>query len=271
VETGELFWDKIMMKLYKIEPTEFNATLNSWRNRVHPDDLAEAENQQLQALGHGKPLESEFRIIWPDGQVRHIKAAALVKRHEEGKPTRMTGVNWDVTKQRTLENELRRLATTDPLTGASNRRSFMNQATQEFSRGHRYDNPMTMLTLDIDHFKKINDTFGHMVGDEILKILVATCKDTLRATDIFARMGGEEFSAILPQTDIKAARLTSERLRKAVEDHCLATEGGEVCYTISIGLSQLTPEDVSIEDIMRRADDALYKAKNSGRNRVESM
>ena len=214
-------------------------------------------------------LFRSFRIVWPDGAIRHIKAAALID-FSKGKAVRMTGVNWDVTKKRLLEENLRNLATTDPLTGASNRRHFMTRGAEEFTRSKRYGTPTTMITLDIDHFKKINDTYGHPVGDEVLKALVAICKDTVRTTDIFARMGGEEFTAILPETDLEDGIKTAERLRVAVEESRVAVDDGTIQYTVSLGVSQLHNDDVSMEDLMRRADSALYLAKDSGRNRVES-
>lgn len=270
ISTNELIWDKMMMLLYKVDPATFKAHHSEWQSRVHPEDLPRVEEELARALEGGAPFESEFRIIWPDGDIRNIRAAALIGYDDEGNAKRMTGVNFDVTRERTLEEDLRRLATTDPLTGASNRRHFMDRAAEEFDRGRRYHTPVTLLSLDIDHFKKINDTYGHMVGDEVLKALVITCKETLRTTDIFARMGGEEFSAVLPQTDIDAGIRTGERLRKAVKSLCLPSEDGDVCYTISIGLSEVSENDLSIEDTMRRADEALYKAKETGRDRVES-
>lgn len=268
VETDNLIWDEMMLQLYKVDPAQFSAMYDAWRSRIHPDDLAEAEQAMQDSLTQNKPLDTEFRIIWPDGEIRHIKAAALVE-FADGKAKRMTGVNLDVTQTRKLEEELRTLATTDPLTGAYNRRRFIERAEAEIARGKRYESPVSMLTLDIDHFKKINDTHGHPVGDEVLKALVDICQHTLRTTDIFARMGGEEFSAILPETDIEDAGKTAERLRRAVERSKVITDGGTITYTISIGLSQAHDNEESLPDLMRRADDALYRAKESGRNRVE--
>ncbi|MGL1862656.1 MAG: diguanylate cyclase [Pseudodesulfovibrio sp.] len=269
VASGTFIWDHMMMELYRLKPAEFSATYEGWRSRVHPDDIVGVEQALEDAMTQNKPFESEFRIVWPDGAIRHIKAAALID-FSKGKAIRMTGVNWDVTKKRLLEENLRNLATTDPLTGASNRRHFMTRGAEEFTRSKRYGTPTTMITLDIDHFKKINDTYGHPVGDEVLKALVAICKETLRTTDIFARMGGEEFTAILPETDLADGIKTAERLRVAVEESRVAVDDGTIQYAVSLGVSQLHNDDVSMEDLMRRADSALYLAKDSGRNRVES-
>ena len=194
--TNNIIWDEMMMELYKVDESKFSAMYDAWRTRVHPDDLADAEHDLNDAVTKNIPFDSEFRIIWPDGEIRHIKAAALVQ-HEDGEAKRLTGVNWDVTKRRRMEQELRDLASTDPLTGANNRRHFMERIHEETERSFRHSSPMSILTLDIDLFKDVNDTYGHPVGDIVLKELVAICQKTLRITDIFSRMGGEEFSAIL--------------------------------------------------------------------------
>lgn len=200
--------------------------------------------------------------------MRHIKAAAST-HGTNGRVERMVGVNWDVTRTRTLEAELRTLATTDPLTGALNRRSFTEQAAAELARAHRYGTPLSMLSLDIDYFKNINDSYGHQAGDEVLKALVKTCHATLRGTDIFARMGGEEFSAILPETPLEDAWISAERLRVAVEECSVPAREEVVNFTVSVGLSEIRGNEDDLDRLMRQTDRALYRAKEAGRNRVE--
>ncbi|QJB56930.1 diguanylate cyclase [Pseudodesulfovibrio sp. zrk46] len=268
VESGRLLWDDMMLEIYDVTREQLNGTFEEWTSRVHPDDRDETERRLEDALEHGKPFEYDFRIIWPDGQIRHIKAAALL-RTEDGGHRFMTGVNWDETPTRQLEDDLRRMATTDPLTGANNRRSFMDRAGAEIARSHRYGSPVTMLTLDIDNFKDINDTYGHPAGDEVLKALVRTSLDTLRITDVFARMGGEEFSAILPETDMEAAKLSAERLRETLASTEVQVDDQIISYTVSIGISQIQDDNDTLSELMRRTDTALYRAKDLGRNRVE--
>lgn len=269
LESDSLHWDAMMLSLYKVEEAQFSATYDAWRSRVHSDDLARAEQEIRTALEENRAFESEFRIVWPDGEVRHLKAAALTQ-YEDLKPKLMTGVTWDVTRHRRLEEELRSLASTDPLTGAHNRRHFTQTLRAETERSVRYGTALSMLTLDIDHFKDVNDTYGHDAGDVVLQELVAVCQKTLRASDIFCRMGGEEFSAILPEAGIDAARQTAERLRKAVQESEVVADAGTITYTISLGVSEFGGKGDSIEELMRRADRALYRAKESGRNRVEA-
>lgn len=271
IKTDKLTWDHSMNDLYQVHPDDFTGLYEIWRALIHPDDLEFMEKALARSMETQTPLDTEFRIIWPDGSVRTIRARATIQTDETGAPRLMTGVNWDVTDQRRMEDDLRRLASTDPLTGASNRRSFMDRLESEFERCKRYRTSMVLLSLDIDHFKKINDTHGHMAGDEVLKQLVDLCLTTLRTTDAFGRVGGEEFLALLTQTSVVAGQKTAERLRQLVEESEVATDGVKINYTISIGLTELSKTDTSFENILKRADDALYQAKNNGRNRVEVL
>lgn len=269
VQTGEYIWDHMMFQLYGLDPQTFSGKYEAWQAMVHPDDLSDIEGKVTESLANKSPIEGEFRIVRPDGEIRHIHVSALIQTDQSGEPTLITGVNTDITATRKLEEKLRKLATTDALTDANNRRHFMERGAEEFERARRYNTPTSMLTLDIDHFKRINDTYGHPVGDEVLKSLVRICKATLRTTDIFARMGGEEFSALLPETSLQSGIKTAERLREAVAEDTVKTAGHDITYTISLGVSIISDDDTSIEDVMRRADEALYQAKERGRNRVE--
>nr|WP_321259127.1 diguanylate cyclase [uncultured Pseudodesulfovibrio sp.] len=263
----DLHWDQKMMELYNVEPDEFSGMYEAWKSRVHPEDLVEAERQLATCIEQKGHIDFEFRIIHPDKSIHVIQTAGLIQTDSQGIPQRMIGVNRDITKQRRMENELRRLASTDPLTEAHNRRYFMERLTAEFERCKRYNTSMVLLSLDIDHFKRINDTYGHPAGDDILKALVTRCKLTLRTTDVFGRVGGEEFMAALTQTNIVAGEKTAERLRELIEQEKIQTHDHSISYTISIGITEIHKEDQTIETLLKRADDALYKAKNSGRNR----
>ncbi|WP_319583411.1 diguanylate cyclase [uncultured Pseudodesulfovibrio sp.] len=268
LRTDDLLWDHKMFDLYQIEPRPSKELFDFWRSCIHPDDLAATEQQLARSIETKEPLYLEFRIVRADGVTRHIRIEGLVQVDEKGMPTRLIGISMDVTEQRKMEDELRTLASTDPLTGASNRRQFMSRLSEEFERCKRYNTSLVLLSLDIDHFKRINDTYGHPAGDDVLKELVALCRNTLRTTDLFGRVGGEEFQAALTQTRIGAGEKTAERLRRRVEQCEVKTHDQIITFTISIGVTALAPEDESIEALLKRADDALYQAKRSGRNRV---
>ena len=179
------------------------------------------------------------------------------------------GAAHDVTSRRKADQELERLATTDPLTGAFNRRYFIEASEEEARRARRYGRNLALLMLDIDHFKTINDTYGHTVGDDALKAFTETCLATLRENDLLGRVGGEEFAALLPESDGLAAREAAERLRTRVADIRIdAPNGGTAQFTVSIGIATLEPKDITLEPILNRADQALYQAKRAGRDRV---
>ena len=167
--------------------------------------------------------------------------------------------------------ELQRLARTDPLTGVFNRRQFFESGLQEFSRARRYGNTMSLLMLDIDHFKAVNDTWGHPSGDRVLQALAEIMNSLVREQDCVGRLGGEEFAVILPETDLSGAIASAERLRAAVVQSAIAcaTDDGKVArVTVSIGIAVSTADDVSFEAVLARADKRLYAAKESGRNCV---
>lgn len=164
--------------------------------------------------------------------------------------------------------ELRRLATTDGLTGALNRRTFLAELEKEVIRSTRYQSPLTVMMLDLDFFKRINDGYGHAVGDLALKSFADTAFASLRATDLFGRMGGEEFAILLPQTPATQVQPVAERLREGVAAIQLVTPQGVVRFTVSIGVADLSSVDDGFDSLLARADQALYAAKSAGRNRV---
>jgi two-component system, cell cycle response regulator len=178
--------------------------------------------------------------------------------------------------ERSLKNALderRRMAMTDVLTGAHNRRYFMRHLSRELKRTRRFGGELALLLLDIDHFKRVNDRYGHGVGDEVLVELVKRVRAHLpRDYDWCARLGGEEFAVVLPQTNLEGAGIVAEKLRAAVCAAPMVTASGAIAVTTSIGVSALGalpgPESITVEALMGQADQQLYASKNAGRNRV---
>lgn len=166
--------------------------------------------------------------------------------------------------------ELERLAATDYLTGIANHRSFFEAGEREIQRARRYGHPLAVLMIDLDHFKKVNDTHGHAAGDRVLAAMTAAIRKLLRDLDVFGRLGGEEFAILLPETDLAGGRATAERLRAAIAETAIDAENVSLKVTISIGVSLLSPDDQVLDAVLKRADDAMYEAKRSGRNRVET-
>lgn len=177
-------------------------------------------------------------------------------------------LSQEIEVRQRLEGELRELVHRDHLTGISNRRHFFDQADHSLARSLANGTPVSLLIVDIDYFKQINDTYGHMHGDEVLKTLVGVCRSALGDVDMLARLGGEEFVVLLPGADLAAASAMAERLRSEAQRTPVRLQDATLYFTISLGVAQWQPEE-SLPVLMRRADEALYCAKYNGRNRCE--
>ena len=165
------------------------------------------------------------------------------------------------------QEELRCLAMTDPLTGISNRRHFMDQIAEELERTKRYSLPFSLMMIDVDNLKEINDTYGHKAGDVVLRSFAKHCLTKLRSVDRFARFGGDEFITLLVQTGPVKAKEVAVRLLAGIDDLEIQVEGKSIRITVSIGLTT-TVDTLSVEELIKHADEAMYKAKNGGRNQV---
>lgn len=196
--------------------------------------------------------------------------------HVQPFPGRIHGeraVIWvarNISSRKRLEEELLQASQTDPLTRAANRRKLMESLEEHFAAFQRYGHPLSLIMFDIDHFKALNDRLGHLAGDEVLQALCDSCRALLRENDILARFGGEEFIVILPSTSLPQAVTTAQRIRTEVPETAACTTGEEKRITLSLGVSTLLQQDRNHEDILQRVDQALYRAKNQGRNRVET-
>lgn len=172
-------------------------------------------------------------------------------------------------KLQQANSQLEHLASTDSLTGVANRREFMQRTEQEIARVLRNNNDLCLLSMDLDHFKKVNDKYGHQVGDEVLKSVISVCEQVLRPGDLLGRVGGEEFAVLLPETEFRQARGVAERLRSAIEAHQTHSNDVTVQCTVSIGLAEFDAKQDSLKELLKKSDDQLYQAKHNGRNRVE--
>lgn len=230
--------------------------------RTAPDQSAPGA---LTTWGDETTAETECTV---KGQAKYLDLTLTPGKM--GGETVIFAVGKDITERKLVEAELRRLATTDSLTNAYNRRYFLTAGEAEFSRMLRYGRPLSLLMLDADHFKRINDTFGHAAGDTALLAIADVCRTALRTNDTLGRLGGEEFGAILPETTESEALQVAERLREALADREIRTGEHRFHLTVSIGLATASPDDADFEGLLRKADSALYLAKDAGRNRVSS-
>jgi diguanylate cyclase (GGDEF)-like protein/PAS domain S-box-containing protein len=222
--------------------------------------------QRVHALYADPLLEDHCEVELKDGRTLERHSTALW-----GAQRRYLGRVWffrDITARKQTEAALQQMSQRDPLTGIANRRHFFERATEEYTRARRYGRHLSFIMLDIDWFKRVNDRWGHAAGDKVLQGLCASALAVLRQTDLFARIGGEEFAVLLPDTDADGAFLLAERLRLNAAAQAVAEGGDCIQYTVSAGVATLAPGDAAAEDALKRADIALYEAKGAGRNRT---
>jgi diguanylate cyclase (GGDEF)-like protein len=173
----------------------------------------------------------------------------------------------DITQRKRNEEEIHLLATTDSLTGIVNRSEFSRILASEMDRAKRYGTPLSLIMYDLDYFKRVNDSFGHDAGDEVLRAVTDVVKGNTRTVDVVARWGGEEFMVLMPQSNLAAARSAAEKLRQAIAEHRFDKVN---TVTVSFGVTEFVPQD-DFNTLLKRVDDALYLAKANGRNRVETL
>jgi len=211
----------------------------------------------------------EKRYIRKDSQIVWVEITSSLWRDELGKPAQIIKQVQNISERKELERHLENRAQTDPLTGLANRGHFLELAEQELVRSLRYRRPFSIAMIDLDHFKTINDTYGHRTGDAVLKKLPQICRQVLREVDIIGRIGGEEFAIIFPETESTQAFVVAERLREAIAAEKVALgQGVPLHFTASIGIAAITHGDDNIDILLHRADAALYEAKRQGRNRT---
>lgn len=283
MRSGQFICSDEMCRILGLDSKESIANQDILLRAAHPDDRERVSNH-LNGIMAGQGFDIEYRIILQNGEVRvvHGQGEAILSDasgqtkiigtiqdiHEHGQ-TKMLGIIQDITERKKLENMLEEQANTDFLTGCNSRRHFLESAEREFLRSRRYGGEMSILMLDLDHFKSVNDKYGHQVGDETLKTLVQVCKGFMREVDVIGRLGGEEFAILLPETGSERALEVAERLCQAVATAEVPIDNAApLHFTTSIGVAVLTAEDPRVDTIINRADRALYKAKNAGRNKA---
>lgn len=284
LESGQFICSEEMYRILGLEFQEQITNHDAFLQAIHPDDRELVENH-LNEVKAGNSFDIEYRVILQCGEVRVVhgkgevfcqnaskqkKIIGTIQDIDKHDQTRMLGVIQDITEQKQLQIQLEELVNTDFLTGCDSRRHFLEIAEQELLRVRRYGGEMSMLILDLDHFKNINDQYGHQIGDNTLKKLVTVCQGLMREVDVIGRLGGEEFAIMLPKTGSGRALEVADRLCQAVAVAEVPLEGtaSTLHFTTSIGVTSLAKSDQNIDEIINRADQALYKAKHAGRNRA---
>lgn len=274
VVNNVLVWDERQYQLYGIHREDFSGAYQAWEMCVHPDDLEKTNVQVREALAGMRNLDIEFRVIRPaDGNIRYIGGRAIVQRDQRGAAQRMIGVNWDITESKMSEAKIHQLAFYDALTNLPNRRLLQDRLQQAFSVSARNSQHGAVMFLDLDHFKTLNDTKGHDIGDLLLLEVARRVQLCVRDGDTVSRLGGDEFVVVLETLSETAheaatqAELVAEKIRAALnqpyqlKEHLYHT-------TPSIGIVLFMGYQDSLDDLLKHADTAMYQAKTAGRNTI---
>lgn len=269
ITNDELHWDDRMFEIFGTRREEFTGGYDAWLECVHVDDRERADKSIKDAIEHGKPCDIDFRVMWPDGSIHYIKADGQVSRDEEGRPVRMTGVNYDITERIHAQQKLQFMAHHDDLTSLPNRVLFMDRLSHALPRAGRSNKSVALLFLDLDRFKYINDTFGHETGDEFLIMIAERLGKEIRGSDTVARLGGDEFAIILEETDsIDDVIVVCEKILEVLAEPFMI-KSHQFYATTSIGIS-MYPEDAGdSQTLLKHSDTAMYRAKELGRNNFQ--
>jgi diguanylate cyclase (GGDEF)-like protein/PAS domain S-box-containing protein len=220
------------------------------------------------AIEEKRPVRVTIKNYSKTGQEYWLDMNIHPLKNSNGEVTHFVAIERDVTEQKNYEQKLEKLSRTDPLTGLLNRRSFNETSENEFSRFKRNGENYSVLMIDIDKFKLINDSYGHSVGDTAIQNVAHLCEKNRRLYDVLARFGGEEFCVLLPQTPVDKAFELAEKLREEVRESFFMAVGKKIKMTVSIGVAGTERSDSQHFEVIDRADEKMYEAKNSGRNRT---
>lgn len=268
--SGVAHWDAQTYHLYGLEPFSEPASLERWRSLVHPDDWHRvAECQQAVRERRQTRFEIEYRVCWPDGQVRTLQCIFQAALSDDGKRLRYTGVQLDITERKLSEQRILHMATHDALTGLANRTLLGERLQSAIYNSQRSSLPSAVLYIDLDNFKQINDTLGHKVGDELLKLVAHKLSQLVRKTDTLARLGGDEFVVLLPSISKQDdAMIVASKMIELLGE-VVMLDGVEFRVTPSIGIAFFPDDGGDGDALLRNADIAMYRAKAGGRNQFQ--
>lgn len=241
---------------------------DDYLRRVHPADVELVTKATFALLVDDCPMDITYRVLDQENGNRHIRTQASLARGVDGIPMRMFGVCLDITETHRAQRELEDLSRRDPLTGMLNRRGLTSSLEMEVDRRRRSGSDMQALFLDLDDFKKINDVYGHSVGDKVLQSVSRLIRETVRASDHVARIGGDEFLIILPSTNREEARPVAEKIHQAVSESVVVEEYPHLRIGASLGMVSAAREDEMVQDLLVRTERALHSAKRYGKGQV---
>jgi diguanylate cyclase (GGDEF)-like protein len=263
---NDMIWDDRMFRIYQRNKDSFSNSYADWVNCVHPDDLQIAQQEVKQSIENCSNFKSDFRILWPDGQVRYIRSHAQVLCNKNGKAERIVGANWDISEHKNMEEHIREMALTDSLTGLPNRNLLDDRLLLATARSKRSGEIFAVCMMDLDGFKLVNDTYGHEAGDKLLQEVSRRLQQVLRPEDTVLRLGGDEFVLLVGGIKVELeCEVFLKRVLNTIAQP-FSIQDSTVNVTASIGAT-FYPNDKSVGDILlRHADQAMYKAKSAGKN-----
>jgi diguanylate cyclase (GGDEF)-like protein/PAS domain S-box-containing protein len=267
-KNNEVFYSRRLKELLGFDETELKNDFNEVMDRIHPKDVNRVKgNIEKHLRGETRYYTADYRIMKRDGSYMWAEDRGKVIRWDkEGKPLRMIGTFTDITVRKELEEEIKRLAYRDPLTNLPNRLLFNDRVELTIASSRRYSKRFALMIIDVDKFKKINDTYGHDVGDKLILHIGAKIQEVLRKSDTIARFGGDEFLLLLP--DIRG-RQDVEKIAKKIFDlfqKKMIIDGKKLSSTLSMGISIFPDDGEDSSTLLKNADTALYEVKDSGRN-----
>ncbi|MBI1423365.1 MAG: diguanylate cyclase [Gammaproteobacteria bacterium] len=255
------------------------ASVNDWVERIHPDDREYVVNYCVSQSKSGVDHEADYRALTKDGGYVWIRDVVHVVRNSDGEVESLVGFMFDISERKkteekllTLQKELEELSFNDGLTGISNRRKFDMIMQTEWNNARRTRQPLSVMLIDIDFFKQYNDFYGHLQGDDCIRLVAQLLNSAVaRPRDLVARFGGEEFVMVLPETDHASALRIANKCQRLIQDQKIPHEKSSVSdlVTVSVGVSTIIPEDNKLDKFIKSVDRLLYKAKKNGRNRIE--
>ena len=271
LETREITWSDGVFRIHGVTPGEFDLTFEEVRKLVHPEDLQRYAGSVNDATAARTPFAVQHRIIRPDGAVRDVVVRGQFMPGTAGEPDRLIGTTQDVTGREGAEGRLWHLANHDSLTGLFNRRRLMEELTREVAVARRSGTAGAVLMLDLDGFKDINDSLGHVAGDTLLARVAEELRERLRTTDTLARIGGDEFAVVLPGCTPAAARTVGEELLEALaHGPSVRIAGRQRHVSASIGVAPFgSAAERDADGLLVEADLAMYRAKQAGAGQVE--
>lgn len=266
--TNEVFFSPQLKRMLGYGPDDLEPHLDSWKNNIHADDFTVVMAAiQSHIEGKAEAYAAEYRLANRAGRYTWVRDRGRICQYDkQGRPYRMVGMVHNIDEQKQLEHRLRELASQDDLTGLLNRRAGYQQFEQQLQLAQRHQCSLAVALLDIDFFKRINDGCGHQVGDQVLQQVAQQLSSRLRRTDVLMRWGGEEFLLLMPHTALLDGHHLCQQLRQQLHD-CL-WPGSIESVTISIGLTALQSDSGTITELIHKADQALYRAKAQGRDRI---